>query len=227
MSTATAKKKGGKQENETALVGVQAGDDESTETEEPEEVETAEETKAPEITSEELAQKTAAEKLRLEDTLCTQADWLADATVEFNNANNHAKECKKHLESVQVKVNETFTKLADVLSGNWRPDPQRELPFPDQSGEVGTQMDLSLWRSEPVTTLGLSDALNAKLDQEGFPTLGTIADEIAMYDPPFGNTEMGPGQVKKIVAAFKEFDDKRLTEKPATETESSEGTSEQ
>jgi hypothetical protein len=164
----------------------------------------------------------------LEDVLCTQSEWLANATAEFNEMNNRAKDAKKHLESVQVKVNETVTKLADVLSGNWRPDPQRELPFPDQSGEVGTQMDLNLWRSEPVTTLGLSGTLNAKLDQEGFPTLGTIADEIAAFDPPFGNTEMGPGQVKKIVAAFKEFDDKRLAEKPATPaTESTEEPSEQ
>lgn len=220
MATATKSKKektsSGLEEGDIAMVGV-ASEEESQgeETAVESETEAVPET-PPEITGDELAAKIQAEKIRLEDLLCGESEALTEATVEFNNANEEMKCRKKHLEAQQLKINEIVGKLAEVLNGRWRPDPQKELPFPEGSAGIGEQMDLKLWRSEPVTTLGLSDSLNAKLDQEGFPTLGTISDEIEVYDPPFGSTEMGPGQVKKIVAAFREFQLKLESEKPDT-----------
>ncbi len=178
-------------------------------------IEEAESEITPEITGEELAAKIKAEKLRLEDLLCQQSEALTEATVEFNNANEEMKSRKKHLEAIQLRVNETAHKLSDVLQDRWRPDPQRELPFPE--GSVGEQMDLKLWRSEPVQSLDLPKTILAKLDDEGFTTVGQLADELESQR--FAGLEISEKQIVKIQHAVDSIVDRAESQAATTADE--------
>mgnify|MGYP000175549762 CR=1 FL=1 len=159
-------------------------------------IEETEVNEATETESAELTEKAIAEKSRLESLLCQQSEQFTEAACAFNAANEDAKTKKKHLDSVQTRVNETVQKLTDVLSGRWTPDPQKELPFEDESEKISSRA----WRSEPITSLDIPKVLKAKLEAEEITTLGALEAEISASD--FAGLDFTQAQIDKIRSAF-------------------------
>lgn len=167
------------------------------------------ETTAQEDTKPTLEELTNIEKARLEEELANKMDFLDQAIDELKSARQMHRDCKKEADERRAAVHQTNRALRELLRGNWRPpkpDPQKELDFPpDQGSGGGTVPDPepeaeSLWKSKPVTELGLSKTLVGKLEAEGYTTLGVIVAEVE-EGRKFDGLDFTDRQISSILSA--------------------------
>lgn len=168
-----------------------------------------------------LEELTATEKARLEEELANKVDFLEQAVGELKNAKQLYKDCRKEVEERRVAVHQTNYALREVIRGRWRPpkpDPQKQLDFPseldpDQGTDAGGGAPAvpeaepeaeSLWKSKPVTELGLPKTVVTRLENEGFTTLGVIVSEFE-DGASFEGFNFSDVQISKIRSAVHKY----------------------
>lgn len=152
---------------------------------------------------EDLAELTAAELVRLEKKLADEVDLLTEAQAELRDAKQVFKDCRAEVDSRRSDVHLTSRLLREVIRGNWRPpkpDPQQNIPWPEELEQGGGGEAESLWTSKPVTELGLPKTIVRKLEEDGFTTLGIIVGELE-EGSQFESLELSETQISKIRSA--------------------------
>lgn len=158
-----------------------------------------------------LAELTSLKREELERELADELDNLGDDISELKNAQAAYKEAKKTVTEQRVVIHKINLSLREVIRGEWRPakpDPQREIPWPDNQDPQGGTPPADpepeaevLWKSKPMAELGLPKTIMKKLEEEGFPTLGTIAAEFE-NGREFEGLGLSDPQIQKIREAW-------------------------
>lgn len=179
-----------------------------------------------------LEELTISRRTALEERLAEELDMLDDAIEEMKTARAEFKATKETVADYRNAIYQTNQMLREVLRGKWRPekpDPQKRLGFPPEPGDSPeaaseAQHDprpeaSSLWKSKPVAELGLAKSLVRKLEDEGFPTLGVIANEFeVMGSEAFSVLELSDKQIEKLRVSVAKFRPKEPEAEGGAET---------